>query len=69
MYLLFLTKVSRISMVKPEKARSVEDYLLNMARSGRLGAKVSEEQLINMLEQISQQEEAVKTKIVVSTSS
>jgi programmed cell death protein 5 len=57
--------VSRISIVKPEKARSIEDYLLNMAQRGQLASKVTEEQLIAMLSQIAEQETAAKPKIVV----
>ena len=32
--------VSRIALVKPEKARGVEDILLNAAKRGQLGQKV-----------------------------
>ena len=32
--------VARIALVKPEKARSVEDIVLNAARRGQLGQKV-----------------------------
>lgn len=40
------------AMVKAEKARNVEDMLINAATSGRLGGKVTEDQFIQMLEQV-----------------
>ncbi|CAG8853869.1 38232_t:CDS:1, partial [Gigaspora margarita] len=45
-----LRLVARISIVKAEKARTVEDLLIRMARSGQLHEKVSESQLIDLLQ-------------------
>jgi programmed cell death protein 5 len=53
-------------MVKADKARAVEDLLIRMAQAGQLRGKVSESQLIEILEQINQQQKP-ETKIVVST--
>ena len=39
-------------MVKPEKARRVEEMLIHAAKSGALGGKVTEDQFIQMLEQV-----------------
>lgn len=47
------SRMSRLAMVKKEHARSVEDSLINAATNGQLKSKISEEQLIAMLEQIS----------------
>ncbi|KAJ3042601.1 Programmed cell death protein 5 [Rhizophlyctis rosea] len=47
-------RLARIKIVKEEKARAVEDMLLRMAQGGQLRSKVSEQQLIDMLEQISE---------------
>ena len=56
--------VSRIAIVKPEKARSVEDYLIQAARSGRLGgARVTEGDLVNLLEKVQEQQSNTKSKI------
>lgn len=44
-------RLNRIALVKADKARSLENALLQAAMQGRLGGKVSEEQLIKMLEQ------------------
>ncbi|ORZ09599.1 PDCD5-related protein [Absidia repens] len=49
-------RLSRIQMVKPDKARAVEDLLIRMAQSNQLRNKVSEPQLIDLLGQINQQE-------------
>uniref|UniRef100_A0A0E0DUE7 Programmed cell death protein 5 n=1 Tax=Oryza meridionalis TaxID=40149 RepID=A0A0E0DUE7_9ORYZ len=45
-------RLSRIALVKPDKARGVEDVLLRAAQSGGISEKVSEERLISLLEQI-----------------
>ncbi|KAI9136471.1 PDCD5-related protein [Paraphysoderma sedebokerense] len=58
-------RLSRIEMVKPQKARSVEDLLLNMARSGQLRGKISEKELIDLLENISEGEREKKEVKVV----
>mmetsp|Transcript_41175 Transcript_41175/g.74065 ORF Transcript_41175/g.74065 Transcript_41175/m.74065 type:complete len:132 (-) Transcript_41175:162-557(-) len=58
-------RLSRISLVKPDKARGVENMLIQMAQRGQLGgSKVSEEQLIGMLEQINEKSSS-KTKITI----
>ncbi|RIA80571.1 PDCD5-related protein [Glomus cerebriforme] len=56
-------RLARISMVKADKARAVEDLLIRMAQTGQLRGKVSESQLIEILEQINQQQKP-ETKIV-----
>ncbi|CAG8780579.1 7606_t:CDS:2, partial [Racocetra persica] len=56
-------RLARISIVKAEKARAVEDLLIRMAQSGQLRGKVSESQLIDLLQQINQQQKPEK-KIV-----
>ncbi|CAG8549021.1 10874_t:CDS:2 [Paraglomus occultum] len=56
-------RLARISMVKADKARGVEDLLLRMAQTGQLRGKVSESQLIDLLGQINQQAKP-ETRIV-----
>lgn len=56
--------VSRIAMVKAEKARAVEDLLIRMAQGGQVRSKITETQLIELLEQVNQQTNK-GTKIVV----
>lgn len=54
-------RLNSIALVKPEKAKQLEGMLINMARSGQLSEKMSEEQLVKVLEQISQSKQ--KTKV------
>lgn len=51
-------------MVKPDKARRVEDIIINAAKRGSLSGKVTEEALIGLLEQINEQT-ASKTKVTI----
>ncbi|MEE6500536.1 hypothetical protein FKM82_003822 [Ascaphus truei] len=48
-------RLSNLALVKPEKAKAVENYLIQMARYGQLGGKISEKGLIEILEKVSQQ--------------
>jgi len=59
-------RLSRIAIVKADKARRVEDAVINMARSGQVRSKIDEPQLIMILEQISGPGEEAKPKITVS---
>eukprot|EP01024_Parvocaulis_polyphysoides_P051009 TRINITY_DN49929_c0_g2_i6.p2 TRINITY_DN49929_c0_g2~~TRINITY_DN49929_c0_g2_i6.p2 ORF type:complete len:126 (-),score=17.52 TRINITY_DN49929_c0_g2_i6:393-770(-) len=57
-------RLSRIGLVKPEKARRIEDMIINMAKMGRLADKISEQSLIQMLEQVNEKtESAMKVTI------
>jgi len=58
-------RLARIALVKPEKARGVENMILAAAQRGQLGEKVSDERLMSMLEQISEREGAAKPKITI----
>lgn len=48
-----IAPVSRIALVSPERSRQIEGILVRMAQSGQLRGKVSEEQFIELLEQVS----------------
>ena len=48
-------RLARIALVKPEKAKGVEDVILRAAQMGQIVEKVSEERLITLLEQINSQ--------------
>ncbi|KAG7230516.1 hypothetical protein INR49_012229 [Caranx melampygus] len=66
-------RLSNLALVKPEKANAVENYLIQMARFGKLGGKISESGLIEILEKVSQQTEKkttvkLKTTTTVATS-
>lgn len=58
-------RLARISIVKEDKARKVEEMLLRMAQQGQIRGKVTEQQLIDLLAQISQSE-AAPSKITFS---
>ncbi|KAI3377108.1 hypothetical protein L3Q82_000307 [Scortum barcoo] len=66
-------RLSNLALVKPEKANAVENYLIQMARFGKLGGKISESGLIEILEKVSQQTDkkttvTLKTTTTVATS-
>ncbi|OCT84595.1 programmed cell death protein 5 [Xenopus laevis] len=54
-------RLNNLALVKPEKAKAVENYLIQMARFGQLGGKLSEEGLIEILEKVSRQTEKKTT--------
>ncbi|RIA05495.1 hypothetical protein BRARA_K00206 [Brassica rapa] len=56
--------IARIALVKPEKARGVEDVILRAAQMGQIVEKVSEERLITLLEQINSQT-SKQTKVTI----
>lgn len=60
--------MARISLVKPEKARRVEDMIIHAAQSGQLGGKVNEASLINLLDQISEKQQHTKITVPLSNS-
>ncbi|GAA5998304.1 Sdd2p [Rhodotorula paludigena] len=45
-------RLSRIALVKPDRARAIEQLLMRMAQSGQLRGRVSEDQLIDVLDQV-----------------
>lgn len=57
-------RLARIALVKPDKARGVEEIILRAARSGQIREKVSEERLIELLEQVNEQTKQ-KTKVTI----
>ncbi|KAJ7986189.1 hypothetical protein DPEC_G00348200 [Dallia pectoralis] len=54
-------RLSNLALVKPDKAKAVENYLIQMARMGQLGGKISDTGLIDILEKVSQQTEKKTT--------
>lgn len=50
--------------MKPEKARAIEDMLLGAAKRGQIQEKVSEERLIELLEQVNEQTQS-KTRVTI----
>ncbi|XP_027322627.1 programmed cell death protein 5 isoform X2 [Anas acuta] len=54
-------RLSNLALVKPDKAKAVENYLIQMARYGQLPGKITEQVLIEILEKASQQTEKTTT--------
>lgn len=48
-----LYPVTRISLVSPERSKQIETILVRMAQSGQIRNKVTEDQLIDLLDQVS----------------
>ena len=48
-------RLARVSMVRPENARAVENHIINLARQRKLQDRVDEGVLVAMLEQVSDQ--------------
>ena len=46
-------RLSRVAIVKPENARAVEEHIMRLARSGKLSAKISEDDIIRILDEVS----------------
>ncbi|XP_011096505.1 DNA-binding protein DDB_G0278111 isoform X2 [Sesamum indicum] len=57
-------RLARIALVKPEKARGVEDVMIRAAQMGQIVDQVSEERLISLLEQINTQT-TKETKVTI----
>ncbi|KII89236.1 hypothetical protein PLICRDRAFT_601035 [Plicaturopsis crispa FD-325 SS-3] len=56
-------RLARIALVSPERSRQIESILLRLAQSGQLRGRVSESQLIDLLEQAEEaQGKSVSTK-------
>lgn len=51
----FYFPVNTIKLSKPEKGAAVEDMLCKMARAGQIRVKLSEKELIDILESLNQQ--------------
>lgn len=58
-------RLTRVKLVKPQKAAQVEAYVLQMGKSGRLQSKVSEQMLIDMLEQLSEKDATSQPKVTI----
>jgi len=56
-------RLARLAIVKQDKARAVELMLIQAAQTGKLQGKVTEGQLINMLESAQGQEKQTKVTI------
>merc|ERR1711916_183351 len=51
------SRLSSVALVKPERAKMVENQIINMVQSGRVQGQLGEETIVGMLKQISAAEE------------
>ncbi|OMJ27268.1 Programmed cell death protein 5 [Smittium culicis] len=58
-------RLGRINLVKPEKAKQIGDLLLSMAARGQIAKKVTQDELVDILERINSSTQK-ETKIVYS---
>lgn len=56
-------RLSRVRIVRPDRAEQVEQYLIKMASSGALNRKVGEKDIVEILDSLSRDEKK-QTKIV-----
>lgn len=57
-------KLANIRLVKPERAEQVENYIINAAQSGRLAGAVTEEQIKDLLRNVTEQTQR-QTKVTI----
>ncbi|BFZ58691.1 hypothetical protein PYCC9005_005756 [Savitreella phatthalungensis] len=50
-------RLRRIAIVKPDRARAIEDMVLGMARRGQIRQRVTEQELVGLLSDIAGKEE------------
>jgi DNA-binding TFAR19-related protein (PDSD5 family) len=51
-------RLNRVSLVRPDNARAVEDHLIRLARGGKLAGKVDDDAVVRMLEDVGRQADA-----------
>lgn len=56
-------RLRRIAIVKPDRASAVEQLILRMAKSGQIRQRISEDELVALLSDLSGQEQGEKAKI------
>ncbi|XP_033209993.1 programmed cell death protein 5 [Belonocnema kinseyi] len=54
-------RLNTLSLGKPEKGKMVEELIVNMAKRGQLPGKLGEQELIGLLESVSQQTKKTTT--------
>ncbi|KAG1748913.1 PDCD5-related protein [Suillus paluster] len=58
-------RLSRIALVSPERSRQIETIILRMAQSGQLRERVTEKQLIDLLDQMEDARSKTTTKTTI----
>lgn len=58
-------RLANVALVKPEKAHQVENYVINAAQTGSLSGKITEDQLKDLLTQVTAQTKK-ETKVTIA---
>ncbi|KDO24550.1 hypothetical protein SPRG_10365 [Saprolegnia parasitica CBS 223.65] len=58
-------RLSRIAIVKPEKAHALEDLIIQMAQRGQLPGQIDEAKFIELLNRTGAAEEQQRTKVTM----
>eukprot|EP00301_Raphidiophrys_heterophryoidea_P018424 c3411_g1_i1.p1 GENE.c3411_g1_i1~~c3411_g1_i1.p1 ORF type:complete len:137 (+),score=46.69 c3411_g1_i1:41-412(+) len=58
-------RLSRIRLVKAEKADAIELMLIRAAQTGKLGGQVTDEYLVKMLEQLNDSQTTKAPKVII----
>ena len=57
-------RLANVRMVRPDLAASIEEYIIQLANSGRLGSPVDDEQLKQMLTALQDKKREIKIRRV-----
>lgn len=50
-------RLSRVRMVRPERVQAVEDYILKLVQNSQLNRKLSEDEIVNILNSIAREQD------------
>ncbi|QPG76604.1 hypothetical protein FOA43_003996 [Brettanomyces nanus] len=58
-------RLSRVRLVKPERAKAVEGYLIRLYQSGTIRRKINEDQIVDILEKVASDERKQNSTTIV----
>ncbi|QEU58102.1 hypothetical protein KDRO_A01160 [Kluyveromyces lactis] len=58
-------RLSRVALVRPERVKAVEAYLLQMVRSGAIRNKLTEQDIVGILESVGRDEQKRNTTRII----
>lgn len=61
--IFLLKKVARLALVKPEKAKKIEDIIIQSATAGKISTKLDESAIIAYLDQLTELESKEQIKL------
>lgn len=57
-------RLNRVALVRPERVQAVEQYLLQSVRSGAIRNKLTEKDIVGILESVGRDEKKKETRII-----